>query len=227
MSDQGLSSENSPDVVGPAGTGEAEQAEPEVNWQQRYVDTQDAYTRGQQELSELRRRDQLHQQLLSDDSEAQRQAAEALGYRLDEEEEADPGEYDDPFAAYDERIRHLEETQTQARDSAAQAEYFADLQAIVNQRLNELEGLSQEDQDWVLSFAVHALPATEDGLPDLDQAFQLFQERENARQRTWAQSKRAPRISPNGQTGTEVPNLDDRQQRQDWMTRRLQENEAQ
>jgi hypothetical protein len=53
----------------------------------------------------------------------------------------------------------------------------------------------------------------------------VFVERENARQRKWAQGKRAPHIAPHGQAATEVPNLDNRQDRIDFMVRRLQENE--
>ena len=96
---------------------------------------------------------------------------------------------------------------------------------MVDERLDQL-GLDKDDQDWVLAYAINALPITDEGLPDIDQAHQVFAERETARQRAWAQGKRAPHIAPHGQAATEVPDLDDRQQRVDWMTRRLQEQDA-
>jgi hypothetical protein len=80
------------------------------------------------------------------------------------------------------------------------------------------------DQDQILSYAINALPVGEDGLPPIALAHQLWQERNDARQQEWARSKRAPMFSPGGQTATEVPNLDNDQERQDYMTRRLQAN---
>ena len=100
------------------------------------------------------------------------------------------------------------------------------MRAIVDERLGQLS-LDKDDQDWVLAYAINALPITEEGLPDIGKAHEVFQARETARQKQWAQSKRAPRISPDGQAGTEVPNLDDRQQRQDFITRRVLEGEQQ
>jgi hypothetical protein len=54
----------------------------------------------------------------------------------------------------------------------------------------------------------------------------VFVERETARQKAWAQTKKgAPHISPVGQQATEVPNLDNDQERRDWMVAQLQANE--
>jgi len=228
MSDQGAPIQGPPDVVGPEGTpdtaGQATAGQ-EVNWQDRYQHLQPEYTRVTQENATVRQQLELYEQLLSaEDSDTQREIAEALGYRLDQEEEPESDEDGDPLVAYDERIRRLEESTQRRSQDEEQAAYAAEVRAVVDERLDQIDGLDKDDQDWVLAYAINALPITDEGLPDIEQAFQVFQQREITRQRAWAQTKRAPRISPNGQPGTEVPDLDDRQQRQDWMVRRLQDS---
>lgn len=223
MSEQGAPPEGTPAVAGPEGTPGT--AEPQVTqdadegWQQRYVDIQREYTRSQQENS-------LFRQLLSDaDPDTRREIAEQLGYTLEEEEEPQqPDPNGDPLVQYDERLSRIEQSQTLAEQEREEAAYVEQLQAVVTERLDGL-GIDDGDKDWVLAYAVNALPPTDEGLPDLEQAKSVFQARETERQRAWAQSKRAPHISPHGQPATEVPNLDNRQERQDWMTRRLQDNE--
>jgi hypothetical protein len=222
MSDQGLS--EAPGVAGPAGTAE-EAAQAEVDWQKRYADLQPEYTRATQELAELRRQQELYDLMIStDDADTRRQVAERLGYVLEEEPEPpDPNE--DPFARYDERLGRLEESLTQKEQNERDAAYAQEVRTQVDAQLDTL-GLDKDDQDWVLAYAINALPVTQEGLPDIEQAHRVFAARETERQRKWAQGKRsAPHIAPNGQAATEVPNLDDRQQRVDWMVRRYQEND--
>jgi hypothetical protein len=114
---------------------------------------------------------------------------------------------------------------TQRQQDESDAAYAAEVRTQVDAKLEQL-GLDTGDQDWVLAYAINALPVTQEGLPDIEQAHRIFTERETERQRLWARNKRsAPQIAPNGQAATEVPNLDDRQQRQEWMVRRMQEND--
>lgn len=227
MSEQGLSEpENSPAVAGPDGTGQAEQeaTQAEVDWQKRYLDTQSEYSRGQQELAELRQQQELYDLLLStDDPDTRREVAEALGYELEQDEEPEPDPDADPFARYDERLGRIEEALTYNQQQELEAEQGAEIRAVLDERLDQL-GIDSEDQNWVLAYAINALPPTDEGLPDIEQAYGLFREREDARQKQWAQTKRAPHFAPHGQAATEVPNLDDRQQRWEYMARRLEEN---
>jgi hypothetical protein len=225
MSDQ---DQFDPGVAGPeAGTGSAEQAaQAETDWQKRYGDLQPEYTRVTQENAELRHQQELYDLLIStDDPDTRRQVAQTLGFTL-EEEEPDPGEQgDDPFSRYDERIGRLEETLTQREQNERDEAYAEQVRQAVDARLDTL-GLPKDDQDWVLAYAINALPITGEGLPDIEQAHRVFTERETARQREWARGKRAPHIAPHGQAATEVPNLDKRQERVDWMVRRMQENDV-
>lgn len=227
MSDQGLSED--PGVAGPnTGTGTAEQqaAQAETDWQKRYSDLQPEYTRATQELAEMKRQQELYDVLVStDDPATRRQVAERLGYQLEEEPDPEP-EDEDPLARYDERLGRIEQSLTQRQQDEQDATYAAEVRAAVDVKLEAL-GLDKGDQDWVLAYAINALPVTEEGLPDIEQANRVFAERETERQRKWAKGKRsAPHIAPNGQAATEVPNLDNRQERVDWMMRRMQENEA-
>lgn len=230
MSEQGLSeSENSPAVAGPdtvPGTAEANSPQ-EIDWQKRYVDTQEAYTKGQQEIADLRRVGELYEQLLTnEDPDVRRQVALELGYELDDGEQdpsLDPNE--DPLGYMDERLGRIEHTLSAREQEQADAAYFEQMQAVVNERLDQLPGLDKADQDWVLAYAVNALPITEEGLPDLQGALQAFQAWETDRQRKWARTKQAPHFSPHGQSATEAPNLDDRQDRQDFIMRRMQEGD--
>jgi hypothetical protein len=227
MSD--LSPEVGADVAGPeSGTGTAEQDhEAAVDWQKRYADLQPEYTRATQELAELRRQQELYDLLVStDDADTRRQIAEQLGYVLDEEPDEPELDPEDPFAHYDERLGRIEQSLTQRQQEEQDATYAAEVRRKVDARLDQL-GLDKDDQDWVLAFAINALPVTAEGLPDIEQAHQAFIARETERQRRWAAGKKtSPHLSPHGQAATEVPNLDNRQERQDWMVRRLQENES-
>ena len=214
-----------PAVAGPEGTpGTAEQA-PDTDWQDRYQHLQPEYTRVTQENAQLREQQELYDLLLStDDPDTRRQAALQLGYQLEEDEEPAPDEFEDPFDVYDERLGRIEESLTQRQQDEADAEYAREVRVVVDERLAELE-LDKDDQDWVLAYAINALPITEEGLPDIEQAHQVFQARETERQKAWAQTKRTHHISPVGQQATEVPNLDNDQERRDWMVRQLQANE--
>lgn len=219
--------EATPAVAGPEGTpGTAEQAtQAEIDWQKRYSDLQPEYTRVTQEAAEMRQRQELYDLLLStDDPDTRQQVAEQLGYVLEQEQAESYEEDEDPLAAYDERIGRIEQSLSQREQEQADTAYAQQVRAVVDEQLDQLE-LDKDDQDWVLAYAINALPVTEQGLPDIRQAYEVFATRETERQRNWAKTKQAPRFSPHGQPGTEAPNLDNRQERQDFVLRRMQEND--
>lgn len=238
MSEQdGSYQESAPAVGGPEGTPAAAEptppyGDPNDPYEKRYTDLRSWTDRVSQEnaeqrqqMAELRQRQELYDLMLStDDADTRSEIAEALGYTLAESEPEPTGENEDPLAQYDERLGRLEQSLSARDQEQADAQYAAQVRQIMDQQLGSF-GLSEEDGNWVLAYALHALPITEDGLPDIQQAYEVYQQQETARQRAWAQTKRAPHIAPNGQTATEVPNLDNRQERQDWITRRIQDGE--
>ena len=230
MSEQAGPDYGAPAVAGPEGApGTAEQAtQAEIDWAKRYADLQPEYTRTTQENAALRQREELYDLLVStDDPDTRRQVAERLGYQLaGEEDQSQSFEDTEPWEVYDQRLAALEQQQATREQAEAEAERAREVRGVLDERLDQLPGLDREDQDWVLAYAINALPVADDGYPDIGKAFEVFQERDNARQRKWAQTKRgAPHVPSNGQAATEVPNLDNRQDRIDYAVRRLQENE--
>jgi hypothetical protein len=216
-----------PAVAGPEGTpSTAAATEAEVDWQKRYADLQPEYTRTTQELAELRRQQELYDLLVStDDPDTRREVAQRLGYVLEESDDAQQSmPEEDPWAARDARLDRIEQALTQRQQAEQDAQRADEVRRHVDTKLDQL-GLDKADQDWVLAYAINALPPTDDGMPNVEQAAAIFQEREDRRQAAWADTKRAPHVTPNGQAASEVPNLDDRQQRWAYMTRRMNEAE--
>jgi hypothetical protein len=223
---------DTPAAAGPEGSGAAEQAE--VDWSKRYHDLQPEYTRSTQRVRELEDRERWFEMALtSEDADTRRQAVEALGYTLEEDEEglsSEPADYEDPYVALLARQERVEQQLAEREQAEREAQENALIKAHTDERLAALEGLDQEDQDWVLAYAINALPAVRDPnvpvpLPDIAGAFEAFTARETERQKRWAQTKRAPYVSPGGTTATEVPDLDSHQGRVDYALRQLNANQ--
>jgi len=226
-----LEAQDTPAVAGPEGSaGTTEQ----VDWQaralaaeDRYGNLQPEYTRTTQELATYRERESWYDLLLTaEDADTRRQAAEALGLELAEEE----SQSEDPFAPVNNRLDRIEQSLSQRDQREADTEDAMSLRQIFDAKLGGL-GVTEKDGNWILAYALHALPPVYDPefdrpLPDIQAAYQEFNTREDERQKAWAQSKRsAPRIPPDGQSGTEAPNLDNRQERVDWIVRRMEEGD--
>jgi hypothetical protein len=241
MSDQQAPShEDTPAVAGPAGdTGAQEQAD--VDWQKRYTDVQAEYTRSQQRNKEFEDQHRWYDlALTSEDEDTRRQAIEALGYELPDDdeqyeqyenvEELDPAEYD-PVSELHERQAALEQHIIEQDQEAQQESEAALIRAITDERLGQLEGLSEDDQDMVLAYALtHLDPVQEPGvpvpLPDIQQAYDAFVARETERQKQWAKTKRAPFVASGGQEATQVPDTSTHDGRVQAMLRNMQDAEA-
>ena len=128
------------------------------------------------------------------------------------------------------RQERVEQQLAEQQQADREARETALIKAHTDERLASLDGLDQEDQDWVLAYAINALPAVREPgvpvpLPDIAGAFEAFEVRETERQKRWAQTKRAPYVTPGGQTATEVPDLDTHQGRVDYALRQLNAGE--
>lgn len=233
---QAPSHEDKPAVAGPtADTGAQEQ---DLGWwQNQYKEIQAGYTRGQQRIKELEDQHRWYETALtSEDADTRRQAIEALGYALPEAEEAyeeeQPLDYDnDPYEALRAELDSVKESLAQRTESEHEAAREALMLELTSARLDELEGLDEQDQNWVLAYATHALPAVREPgvpvpLPDIRGAYEAFVARETERQKQWATTKRSPYVAPGGQEATEVPDLDTHQGRVDFALRQLQDGTA-
>jgi hypothetical protein len=219
QADEGAGTPGTPEETPDPTTATEAEIQQEVDWQKRYSDLQPEYTRASQEAAELRRQTEHYQQLLtSDDPDTRRQAAEALGYQLDEPEP----EYDedlDPRVA--KRLEELEQRFQQQSTQAQQQERLAELETLTERELDALKVPADDAvRDWIVSRAV-ALPPTEQGLPDVRAAYAEFEALINAQKKQWASTKRTHQFSAVGTEGTQTPDLDKRQDRVDWMTQRL------
>lgn len=232
MSEQD-SHEEIPAVAGPEGTpgaadGQPPYGDPNDPYEKRYNDLRAWTDRVSNEAAELRQEREQWQQhqglydlmLNADDEDTRRQAAEALGYEFEEEQQAEP---DDPFQTLNERLERIEQAQTQRQDAESEREYAQAVRGVIDERLEELmPDAGEAAQNMVFAYALNALPVGDDGLPDLPGALAAFQQLLGAEQEAWAKTKRAPALNLNGQTGTQVPNLDNDQERQAYMAARLQ-----
>lgn len=222
---EGQEGQETPAVGGPEGA-----AAEEVDWQaralaaeDRYGNLQPEYTRVTQAQREQEEQLGLYELMLTaDDEDTRRQAAEALGFEFDEEQPPS-GTGEDPFQTLNERLERIEQAQTQRQDAESEREYAQAVRGVIDERLEELmPDAGEAAQNMVFAYALNALPVGDDGLPDLPGALAAFQQLLGAEQEAWAKTKRAPALNLNGQTGTQVPNLDNDQERQAYMAARLQ-----
>lgn len=232
MSDQAPAPQDTPGVAGPAEDPGTQGPPQDVDWQQRYDHLQPEYTRATQEAADLRNwRQWAELAFTSEDEDTRRQALEALGYELPaDEEQLEPAEYEDPVEALRADVDTVRDRLDTQDEQARVSEEDALIRAITDERLGQLEGLDKDSQNWVLAYAINALPALREPgvpvpIPDVQGAFEAFQAFENERQKTWAKTKRAPFVAPGGQTATEVPDLSTHQGRVDNMLRALAERE--
>lgn len=233
MSEQAPAPQDTPAVVGPEGTPDtAEQTQQEIDWQRRYVDLQPEYTRATQRTRELEQRQEYYElALTSDDPDTRRQAIEALGYAYEDSDES-PNEpvYEDPYDSLRADMDAVRADLAQRDRAQQEAQENALIGALTQERLQALDGLATEDQDWVLAYAINALPAVREAgvpvpVPDIQGAYDVFIARETERQKAWAKTKRAPYVPSGGLTATEVPNLDTHQGRVDYAMQKLAEHE--
>jgi len=117
----------------------------------------------------------------------------------------------------------VESREAQRQEEAQRAAQEAQLDQIdqdCRKQLSELDGLDEEDRDWIYSRAL-TTHHTPEGLPDIQAAHEEFVARENARLQKYAQSKQAPHVPGSGTSATQVPDLDDDAQRHAWMKEKL------
>lgn len=207
-----------PQAPAPVQDSPTDPAAPEVNWEQRYTDTQAAFTRASQEAAALR----AEQERLQSDPDAQRAFFQSLGYEI---EEPDQG-YQDPtateLAALRQQVSELSGWKDNLTAEQQQAQQLAVINASVEEQFRSTApDLDPATREWVETRAL-GLPARDDGMPDIQGAYQAFQAWETERQKQWAQTKRtAPRFSPGGKEGTQAPDLDNDDVRRAYMAQQL------
>lgn len=223
-----MSDPNTPETTEPQDTTTTEPTPggtpAEVNeYQQRYENLRPQYDRTMQELQSLR---QQHE-ALRNDPDAQRAFLAELGYQV-EDDPADAALYDDPVSALRAELDEIKQTQAQRDQQAQMEQQMRAGEAHISNAIQAIDSsrpapLDDEEQAWVISRAL-ASPPGENGMPDIQGAYQAFQSFEEGRMRKWAASKQTPhRVSQAGGEVTEDNRLDvdDPGERQRRMAQRL------
>jgi len=191
---------------------------PEHDYEQRYNDLQPEYTRATQENAMLR-------QIVDLAREGDPEALEYLGY-----EAPDTDTEDDDEPTVEDEVAQLKEWKQQ-RESAEeqQAEELETedaWQRFYESEFDKLDADGKWDDDYrakVVGIA-QQLPPAEDGLPDLEAGHKALDEWFESRFNERVKSKRSPQ-APSGANASHQPDLDDPEQRRDFIARRLAEQE--
>lgn len=185
---------------------------PASDYEQRYNDLRPQYDRTHQRLSEYER----FIEALSD-PEQQAAALRAFGIELEDDEQYDFDEEPD----WEDRFERIESvlqdqaTQAQEAEAAQYEEQWLDLEL---DRLDPKEEWPESYVDKVVRLSYSF--ADEEGIPDLEAAHASLQQEFEAQRKNWVASKRAPQ-APSGASASHQPDLDDRDQRREYMARRM------
>jgi len=203
------------DTPAPVDTPQGTDA-PVEDWKKRYDDLQPAYTRATQELAQ---RERLIEALKSDDADARTQAAQALGLQFVEEEEEEG--FEDPTEQLAAEVAAIKAQMESQNQQARQQQLVEQMTATAERELDALPDLDEQDKDWIFRSAI-VLPRTSEGNLDIQGAHEQFREWEQARQKRWASSKRAPHVPANGQEGVQTVDRSTREGRVAYAMSRLQ-----
>lgn len=216
-----------------SGTGTQEQQKaPSENWEERYKEAQAWGTRNAQRAAELEQQAQLVADLQSEDPVVQRQALEALGYTVPDDNETDTqpayAELDPQTRA---RLDQFEAFHTQQQEQADYQQY----RSIVDPQLEQMgvpKGLHDVLAEAALGIAPIQTPqgpqpnlkaAYEQLLEAWAPAFAELPQVQDKVKQSWAKSKpRAAFTSASGKEASQVPDLDKHENRVQYMLEKLQ-----
>lgn len=171
----------------------------QVDYQKRYDDLRPQFDRTNQEAAALR----AEMQRVTGDPEYQRQLMAQWGYEVEEPQGEDASE------ELRQQLTELQEWRHNLTAEQQQQQQLAQLTASVDEQFRAVGAdLDEATREWVTTRALN-LPTREDGMPDIAGAYKAFTDWEEARVKTWAQTKRsAPHHAPGGKAGTQTPDLD-------------------
>lgn len=228
MPDEAIPTESSedtspPDESGPEGapaeSEEGSQAS-ETDWQSRYDNLRPHADRVSQENAELR-------QLITSAQQGDHEAIERLGFALEEGEDEGEDDYLEP----DDRIDRLEGILAERLRLEAEQEQDQEQRELENahliEQLAELETKHGEIADGDLEALLRLAESMPDegGFPDLIAAHDYDSKRFEDRRKSWVSSKRTPQ-APSGASATEKVDLNDPEQRREFMARRIAEEQS-
>lgn len=213
---------NTPDT----GTGDSPTEVPQVDWEGRYTNLQGAFTRASQEAADLRR---VVEGLNSDDPEARAWAAEQVGITFEDDDapgdtQAEQQQYAQLDPSVQQQLDALMSRQAEVQQAQQAEDDYRAYRAYVDPVLEQL-GVPGELVEMVAEAAVNMPPVvTEHGEQiDLEGAWAktlaFFEQGTSIPQvqakmlASYQKSKQTPHVASSGQAGVQVPDLTNRNAR--------------
>jgi len=205
--------EEATEVTTEAGT-ETPNAETVVDWKKRYEDLRPQYDRIQNQYNQYEDPQFKEQKF--------KEWAADFGYEIDEGTETEV--YDDPSEALRAEIAAQRQEFQQFKQELTQSQQVQIAESFADRELDKLGVQDERVQEWIKTRAT-AMPAIQyEGhiVPDVQAAYDDYQELMNAEKERWRQSKQTTHVQPGGQENTGVQNWSDdpverAQQRQAYM----------
>lgn len=200
-----------PDQAAPDGTP-ASDAQPDANWEKRYSDLQPEYTRVSQEAAQYR---QFIQLARAGDPDAL--AELGLSFPDDEEDEYEDDDSDEPL--YDPRVDQLLQAEQQRQEEALVDELEDHVLGEIDRlaSANGLEDLPEAAVDLIVSYVT----LDDAGNPAVEQAFQKVTGLLDDHVKSYVAGKRKAVSAPSGSSASHQPNLDDDNERREYIASRL------
>ena len=209
--------EESPDTPQPEGHVEADANDP---YEKRYKDVQSAFTKASQEAKELRE----WKERLSSDEDAQREFLAELGYGFEDDNTGIKDDAEtDPVTA----VQQEWEAFKQAQQQAAEQEQWNAFETHVKDSFKEYgeergHPLTDQEERFLIG-AVLTAEAGEDGVSPVKAVLDAYGQLQDDLKKSWVGTKQAP-AAPSGVAASEMPDLDNDEQRQQWMMERIRSN---
>lgn len=214
-----------PDPAAPDGTpaeteptdGSQAETQDTTDWKARYENLQPEFTRASQEAAENRQYRQILEAAKQGDTDAQRWIAAQLEWEIEAGEELE----DDEQPLLDPRVDQLLQAE-QARQEQAQLD---SIESHVDGEIDKLaeaagvENLSDDARDLIFA----ALTPGQDGNPDVAKAFKKVTGLSEAAIKDYVAGKRRPPQAPSGSSPSHQPDLDDPEQRRQYILSRIGE----
>jgi hypothetical protein len=194
---------------------ESQDSQPEsVDWQERYANLQPEYTRATQEAAQYR---QIFDLAKQGNEEAIRWLVDQADLELADEDEDDDEDTEPEY--HDPRVDQLlaAEQQRQQEAELDQLEGYVDGEIDKLAKSAGVEDLSDTEKDLIFA----ALAPGDDGNPDVAGAFKKVTGLRDAHIKSYTQQKRRAPLAPSGSSPSHQPDLDDAEQRRQWISDQL------
>lgn len=195
--------------------GSQAESQDTTDWKSRYENLQPEFTRASQEAAELRQYRDILAAAQQGDPQAQKWIAEQVGWEIEEGEEPEDEieQFLDPRV--DQLLQHQAEQQHQAELQSLESHVDGEIDKLA--RSAGIEDLSTDAKDLIFA----ALTPGQDGNPDVAKAFKKVTGLSEAAIKDYVAGKRRPPQAPSGSSPSHQPDLDDDEQRRQYILSRI------